>query len=306
MPQHLIVGAGWVGNELARQLVARGDTVTVASRSGTAIPGTTAKILDALDPVAFVLAAEHMDTIFLCTNPPYSDWARRWPPVFAAAINAASVSHAGLVVMGNLYPYGLPAGPMTEHSPEATTEAKGVIRRDGWRRVREANDYGEIRAVEVRASDYFGRGVRGTAHLGESFFGRILASQTARVVGSPGAVHSWSYLPDIAATMIAAAGYPGDWGRVWHVPSAAYSRLDIADQLNRRFDSHGAVAGYPEWMLRSAGIVSPLMREIYRSSYQFRVPYVIDATETERELGVTKTPWDEALVTVADSYRGGP
>jgi hypothetical protein len=30
---------------------------------------------------------------------------------------------------------------------------------------------------------------------------------------------------------------------------------------------------------------------------------VIDATETERELGVSATPWDEALFTVADSYR---
>jgi nucleoside-diphosphate-sugar epimerase len=253
--------------------------------------------------VAFVLAAETMDTIFLCTNPPYPDWARRWPPVLAAAVNAASVSHAGLVVMGNLYPYGSPSGPMTEHSPEATTEAKGIIRRDGWRRVREANDYGEIRAVEVRASDYFGRGVTGTAHLGESFFRQILASKTARVVGRPDALHSWSYLPDIAATLIKAAGYTGDWGRVWHVPSGAHSRTDIADQLNTRFGSHGHVAGYPEWILRSAGVVSPLLREVYASSYQFQAPYVIDATETEHELGVTATPWDEALVAVAQSYR---
>lgn len=303
MPHHLIVGAGWIGSELARQLVARGDAVTVATRSGTALPGTTAKELDASDPVAFVLAAEGMDTVFLCTNPPYPDWARRWPPVFAAAINAASVSGAGLVVMGNLYPYGSPDGPMTEHSPEITTESKGVIRRDGWRRVRAAHEYGELRAVEVRASDYFGRGVTGTAHLGETFFRQVLASKTARVVGLPGALHSWSYLPDIAATMIAAAGHTGDWGRVWHVPSAAASRTDIAEQLNTRFGSHGVVAGYPAWMLRSLGLVSPLMREVYTSSYQFQVPYVIDSRETERELGVTATPWDDALMATADSYR---
>jgi nucleoside-diphosphate-sugar epimerase len=304
MPQHLIVGAGWIGSELARQLVARGDDVTVATRSGSVLPGTTARVLDASDPVAFVLAAERMDTIFLCTNPPYPEWARRWPPVFAAAISAASVSGAGLVVMGNLYPYGSPSGPMTEHSPETTTEAKGLIRRDGWRRVREAHDHGEIRAVEVRASDYFGRGVTGTAHLGQAFFGRVLASKTARVVGSPAAVHSWSYLPDIATTMIAAAEYRGSWGRVWHVPSGAHSRTAIAEQLNDRFASHGTVAGYPSWLLRSLGLVSPLMREVYRSSYQFQVPYLIDSAETERELGVTATSWNDALVAVAESYRG--
>ncbi|WP_130179269.1 NAD(P)-binding domain-containing protein [Cryobacterium sp. SO1] len=303
MPQHLIVGAGWIGGELARQLVTQGEDVTVATRSGTAVAGTTARVLDASDPVAFCLAAERMQTIFLCTNPPYPDWARRWPPVFAAAIAAASVSGANLVVMGNLYPYGSPTGPMTEHSPETTTESKGLIRRDGWHRVRDANERGEIRAVEVRASDYFGAGVSGTAHLGQAFFGAVLASKTARGVGRPELVHSWSYIPDIAATMIAAAGYTGPWGRLWHVPSGAHSRTEIAGQLNAHYGSHGTVAGYPKWMLRSLGAVSPLMREVYKSSYQFQVPYVIDSAETERELGVAATPWDRALVAAAESYR---
>ena len=303
MPQHLIVGAGWIGGELARQLVARGDGVTVATRSGTAVAGTIARVLDASDPVAFCLAAERMQTIFLCTNPPYPDWARRWPPVFAAAIAAAFVSGANLVVMGNLYPYGSPTGPMTEHSPQTTTESKGLIRRDGWQRVLDAHDRGEIRAVEVRASDYFGAGVSGTAHLGQGFFGAVLASKTARGVGRPELVHSWSYIPDIAATMIAAAGYTGQWGRLWHVPSGAHSRTDIAGELNAHYDSHGTVAGYPGWMLRSLGAVSPLMREVYKSSYQFQVPYVIDSAETERELGVAATAWNEALLTTAESYR---
>ena len=303
MPQHLVVGAGWIGSELARQLTARGDNVTVATRSGTTLAGTTARVLDASDPVAFCLAAERMQTIFLCTNPPYPDWARRWPPVFAAAIAAASVSGAHLVVMGNLYPYGSPSGPMSEHSPETTTESKGVIRREGWHRVLEAHERGDIRAVEVRASDYFGAGVSGNAHLGQAFFGPVLASKTARGVGLPGLVHSWSYLPDIAATMIAAADHTGAWGRLWHVPSGAHSRTDIAGQLNAHYGSHGSVAGYPQWMLRSLGLVSPLMREVDKSSYQFRVPYVIDSAETQRELGVAATPWDEALITVAESYR---
>ncbi|MET0956721.1 MAG: NAD-dependent epimerase/dehydratase family protein [Cryobacterium sp.] len=303
MPQHLIVGAGWIGSELARQLVARGDTVTVATRSGTALPGTSVRVLDASDPVAFALAAERMDTIFLCTNPPYADWARRWPPVFAAAIAAASVSKAGLVSMGNLYPYGSPTGPMTEHTPETTTESKGAIRRAGWQRMLEAHQHGEIRAVEVRASDYFGAGVTGTAHLGQAFFGAVLASKTARVVGLPAEVHSWSYLPDIAATLIKAADYTGDWGRIWHVPSHARSRTEIAAQLNTHYGSHGSVAGYPEWVLRSLGLASPMMREVWKSSYQFMVPYLIDAAETERELGIAATGWNDALITVADSYR---
>jgi nucleoside-diphosphate-sugar epimerase len=303
MAQQLVVGAGQIGRPLAEHLAGRGDAVTIATRSGPPATGAQARILDAADARAFSSAAEGAATIFLCTNPPYTAWTTDWPPIFRAAIAAASSSGAALVVMGNLYPYGRPTGPMTEGSPERTTEAKGRVRKAGWSQVRAANDRGEIRAVEVRASDYFGPGSGGTAHLGESFFTAILRSRTARVVGAPSLIHSWSYLPDIVTTLIAAADYAGDWGRIWHVPSTAISRTSIAEQLNRRQGTHGKVRGYPQLMLRTLGLVSPMMREVAASSYQFRVPFVIDARETERKLGVTVTPWEEALATTSESYR---
>ena len=270
------------------------------------MPGAKPLVLDASDPGAFSRAAEGAATIFLCTNPPYTDWATKWPPLFDAAIAAATATGARLVVMSNLYPYGSPTGPMTEHSPETTTEKKGLIRKAGWDKVRAAHERGDIRAVEVRASDYFGPGLGGTAHLGESFFTAVLASKTARVVGNPELHHSWSYLPDIAETLVAAADHKGQWGRVWHVPSSARSRWDIAGQLNLRFGTHGKVSGYPQWLLRSLGMVSPMMHEVWASSYQFVVPYLIDSVETARELGVAATPWDEALFATAESYRTEP
>ncbi|MFC5930490.1 NAD-dependent epimerase/dehydratase family protein [Cryobacterium melibiosiphilum] len=331
MTTHLVVGAGLIGRPLAERLVARGDTVTVATRSGSAVVGAAARVLDASDPAAFTRAAADAATIFLCTNPPYTDWAASWPPVIEAAIDAASASGSRIVVMGNLYPYGSPTGAMSEHSPETTTEAKGLIRRDGWARMRAAHDAGRIQAVEVRASDYFGPGATGTAHLGEGFFRAILRSSTAHVVGKPHTLHSWSYLPDIVTTLIAAADYRGPqhagaeqtgaehagaagaeqkgadhrggWGRIWHVPSATISRTDIAGHLNAHYGTRGKVSGYPQWLLRSLGVVHPLTHEVWASSYQFVVPFEIDSTETQRELGVAATPWNEALLATAESYR---
>ncbi|MCY7288295.1 MAG: NAD-dependent epimerase/dehydratase family protein [Cryobacterium sp.] len=302
MPQQLVVGAGMIGRPLAERLATRGDEVTVGTRSGATVDGAQSLVLNAGDTQAFARAATGMSTIFLCTNPRYTDWPTQWPPVTDAAIAAASVTGARLVVMGNLYPYGSPTGPMTEHSPETTTETKGLVRLHAWHQVRAAHDRGEIRAVEVRASDYFGPGVVGTAHLGDRFFTAILESKTARVVGRPGRVHSWSYLPDIVTTLVAAADYQGEWGRLWHVPSTAVTRWDIAAALNRRYGSHGTVAGYPQWLLKSLGRLNPMMHEVWASSYQFAVPYIIDSAETERELGIGKTVWADALVTTADSY----
>ncbi|GAA3894030.1 NAD-dependent epimerase/dehydratase family protein [Leifsonia kafniensis] len=303
MSHHLVVGAGLIGRPVAERLAARGDAVTIATRSGSPAAGVTARALDASDPDAFSHAAAGMSTIFLCTNPKYTTWATDWPPIFDAAIAAASASGANLVVMGNLYPYGSPTAPMTEHSLPLTTEKKGLIRQAGWAKVRAAHERGDIRAVEVRASDYFGPGSGGTAHLGEAFFTAILRSKTAHIVGIPSVNHSWSYLPDIATTLIAAADYAGDWGRIWHVPSGSYNRDEIARQLNVQYGTGGKVSGYPQWMLKSLGALNPMMKEVSASSYQFVVPYIIDSTETERELGVSATDWDEALFTTASSYR---
>lgn len=303
MSHQLVVGAGLIGANLARLLAERGDEVVLGTRSGTAVDGTRAITLDAADAEAFAAAASGAATIFLCTNPPYTRWPTEWPPVFAAAIEAARRSGAALVIMGNLYGYGAPDGPMTEHSPERTTETKGRVRLAGWHDALAAHDRGDIRAVEVRASDYFGPGATGVAHLGESFFHAALRSKKAMVVGDPALPHSWSYLPDIASTLIAAAD-SDEWGRVWHVPSGdAIPRTVIMDQLNTHIGGNGRVAGYPQWLLRSLGAVNPMMREVEASSYQFRMPFIIDSAETERLLGVRATPWQQALVTTADSYR---
>ena len=104
-------------------------------------------------------------------------------------------------------------------------------------------------------------------------------------------------------TLTAAADNTDDWGRIWHVPSSAVSRTDIARQINAHYGTHGKVSGYPQWLLRTIGVLHPLTHEVCASSYQFIVPFVSDATATERKLGVTVTPWNEALIATAESYR---
>lgn len=299
----LVLGAGPIGGTLARRLAARGDRVTLGTRSGTTVAGAAPVKLDAGNPDAVKQAARGADTIFVCTNPPYTAWATDWPPVFDAVISAARESGAALVIMGNLYAYGPPAGRLTEHSPLATTEKKGLVRKTCWEKALAAHERGELRVAEVRASDYFGPGAAGmSTHLGGAFFEPLLASKTARVIGDPSLEHSWSYVPDIAETLIAAADHTGQWGRAWHVPSASVPRVDIARQVNEGWGVNGRVARIPDWSIKALGTVVPMLREVSASSYQFRMPFVIDATETQQMLGVTATPWNEALETTVNSY----
>ncbi|MFC4243045.1 NAD-dependent epimerase/dehydratase family protein [Gryllotalpicola reticulitermitis] len=302
----LVVGAGAVGRRVAERLVERGDHVRLATRSGAELPGAHPVTADAADAAELTAAVDGAQTIFICTGPrsyTTEEWERAWPPVFRAAIAAARDTRARLVVTGNLYPYGPLGGPMTEESPEHPATGKGRVRHEGWAALKAATDAGELRAAEVRASDFFGPGVAIESHLGERFFVPVLKSRTAYIVGDPAVPHSWSYVDDIAATLIAAADWQGPWGHVWHVPSGRpHSRDEIAATLNEWFGSHGRTRTMPQWALQAAGLVRPQFRGIAEESWQFRHPFIVDASETERMLGVHATDWGDALRTTAESY----
>ncbi|MET4639994.1 NAD-dependent epimerase/dehydratase family protein [Mycetocola sp. 2940] len=300
----LVLGAGAVGSTTTRAFLDRGLDVLVATRSATAVPGAAAVGLDAGDADALTRAATGRSTIVVCTNPPYHRWRIEWPPIVDAVLRAARTTGADIVMMGTLYSYGRATMPMTEHSPEEPAESKGEVRRDIWSAFRSATERGDVRAVEVRASDYFGPGAGAEAHLGTRFFDPILAGKRSTAIGDPSLMHSWAYLPDIASTLVAASGFPGDWRRIWHVPAATtLSRTEICEQVNDRYGVRGSISGLPDWLLRGVGVFNPVLREVAASSYQFRMPFFSDAAETERELGVRATDWDAALDATVAFYR---
>ncbi|GHD51098.1 NAD-dependent epimerase/dehydratase family protein [Mycetocola manganoxydans] len=300
----LVLGAGPVGSTATAAFLDRGTDVSMGTRSGTAVSGAATVRVDASDADALTRAADGHSTIVVCTNPPYARWRTEWPPIIDAVVRAARATHADIVMVGNLYSYGKATMPMTERSPEHPADSKGEVRRDLWSTLRRATERGEVRAVEVRASDYFGPGAGADAHLGTRFFEPILAGKRSAAIGDPALPHSWAYLPDLASTLVAAAEYTGDWGRIWHVPAATdLSRTQICRQVNDRFGVWGSVSALPSWLIRGIGLASPMMREVAASSYQFRMPFLSDAGETERQLGVRATDWNTALDATVASYR---
>jgi hypothetical protein len=52
-------------------------------------------------------------------------------------------------------------------------------------------------------------------------------------------------------------------------------------------------------VLWSAGLFSPMLRELRTTRYQFIRPFVIDSSLTERTFGLAPVDMDAALATVA-------
>jgi nucleoside-diphosphate-sugar epimerase len=297
---------GPAGAATARLLADKGYSVRVVTKSGRATePGIEHIALDATDSKRLIEAAEGATAIFSCAAPPYHRWASEWPPLAASIREAAEATGAVLVMLGNLYGYGPVDGPLTEELPLAATGTKGRLRAAVWEQARALHEQGRIKAVEVRASDFFGPGVTDGGHLAGRVMPRLLRGKSVSTLGDPDAPHSWSYIPDVAGALVEVAGEERAWGRAWHVPTApALSTREMVDRLAAQSGvGPVAVRGLPPAVLGVAGVFSPLIRELKEIRYQFDRPFVVDSTAYEAEFTYRATPVDEQVKATVDWWR---
>ncbi|MEU1685683.1 NAD-dependent epimerase/dehydratase family protein [Micromonospora sp. NPDC005707] len=296
MALHVIVGAGPVGTATARLLAERGDRVRVVTRrgSGPVHPAIERIAADAADADRLTALTEGAVALHNCANPAYHRWPLDWPPLATALLTAAERTGAVLATVGNLYGYGPVDAPMTEATPLASTGTKGQVRNRMWADALAAHRAGRARITEVRGSDYLGAG--GTS-LAMMVLPRVLAGQRVFLPVDWDAPHTWTYIPDVARTLVAAATDERAWGRAWHVPSApAVSMRDLAARAAALVGAPAPrLTRMPYPVLWLGGLANPMARELRETAYQFRRPYVLDSTAATATLGVDATPLDRAV-----------
>ncbi len=309
MAKHVIVGAGQVGGHVAELLANAGHEVVVVTRSGSGPrrAGVTLVAADAGDAATMRRITEGAEVLYNCANPQYHRWARDWPPIAASLVSAAEAAGAVLAVLGNLYGYGPVDGPMTEDLPLASTGVKGRVRARMWEDLLAAHRSGRVRVTEVRGSDYFGPHASDQSYFGERLLGPLLSSgKPATVPWNPDVPHSWTYLPDVARALVAAAARESAWGRAWHVPTGpAMTMREVAERLCLLA---GAPAPrfrrLPGWMLTAAGLAVPFLKELKEIRYQFDRPFILDSSASEAALDLAPTPMDDALKETLAWWRG--
>jgi nucleoside-diphosphate-sugar epimerase len=304
---HLIVGAGAVGTATAHLLVEAGHQVRLATRSGSGPvhPAIERIALDASDPAAVTRAAQGAAAIYNCANPPYTRWPTLWPPIAAALLAAAEATGAVLATTSNLYAYGPVTRPMTEELPLAATGHKGRTRARMWLDAVAAHEAGRVRATEVRASDFYGPNV-GNAMLGNRAIERLLAGKSVQLLGNPDALHSVTYVPDVARLLVTVAADERAWGRPWHVPTApALTARDTVHLVARIAGvDRPKVVAPPAALMNLIGLVVPTVRELRETAHQFTNDWVLDSSAAERMFGLAPTPLADGARATVDAARG--
>jgi hypothetical protein len=235
---------------------------------------------DASDRTFCATAASGATTIYHCMNPPYRTpvWAELVPRYMDNLIAAAAHTHARLVVLDNLYMLGQPGGrPLSEDTPMNPSSRKGEIRARAAERLFEAHRRGDVVATEGRASDFYGPGGTQTG-VGDFFWPRALSGKTAYSPFPLDAVHTYHYIPDVAAGLaVLGCADAEDYGRPWMLPcSPAGTLRDVVMRLATNLEKPIKVAQVPRWILRATGVMLPLMRELDEMRYQWDEPFVVD------------------------------
>jgi nucleoside-diphosphate-sugar epimerase len=293
----LILGAaGRLGYAAAETFRSEGWAVTGLVRPGAARRAPHGiKIVETTDRKVAVEAAKGMDVVLHALNPPQTKWRQMALPHAYAAIEAAETTGATLMFPGNIYNYGR-AMPevLDESTPMQPTTRKGHIRCEIEQRILEASERG-MRTIILRAGDFFGGG-RG------AWFDLVLTKDLARhVVTYPGPIdclHSWAYVPDLAATFVRLANVRDKLGafETFGFPGHAVRGREMVAAIAKAAGQGVKVKRMAWWLIHALSPIVPLPREISELAYLWKVPHRIAGTKLASAIGtIPHTPLDVAV-----------
>ena len=304
----LVLGAtGGIGGEVARQLLDAGwDTRALRRRAAQTVEqrnGITWIRGDAMNRDHVMAAADGCSVIVHAVNPPgYRRWSELVLPMLDNTIAAACSVGATIVLPGTIYNFGPDAFPaLTEESPQHPVTRKGAIRVEMERRLLAATDNG-ARVLIVRAGDFFG------PQAANNWFSQGLVKPRKPVAavsypGSPTVGHQWSYLPDVARTMIellarrdslqafSAFHMAGHWDA-----DGLQMVKSIQRVVARRAGKEPRTSAFPWWLISLASPFVTTFREMREMRYLWREPLRMGNARLIAVLGrEPHTPLDQAV-----------
>jgi nucleoside-diphosphate-sugar epimerase len=303
-----VFGYGAVGRETTALLTARGDIVRIVQRyKPQQIPsGSTFQFADSTDREATIAACAGVDTVVCCIGLRYVStvWQREWPVVMANLIDGCSLATARLVFADNLYAYGPQTTPLTEDMPLTTFGRKPALRAAITEQWKAAHEAGRVRAVAVRAADFYGPDVATSVISG---FGvkRLLAGQPVLSPYSPEQPHDFIYVPDFARALVSLVDAPDDaYGQAWHVPHAPTKSLrDVLTLAASLIGVPPRITVLPAALVPIIGLISKEVGETGEMRFQWNRPYLVDTSKFSARFWSDATSFETGLGNTIAFYR---
>jgi nucleoside-diphosphate-sugar epimerase len=306
MTSAVVFGGGALGYTLARELVARGTQVKVASRSGKAEAPSGAGVVkaDASDAAQVKQACSGVDVVYFCAAPPYTEWPDLYPPMQRGLVDGVGAAGARLVTAENVYVYGKATGPMTEDTPWSPVSKKGEIRAKLNQDLLDAHKAGKVQVALGRAPDYYGPRATLTTIYGYQVYPNALVGKPANVFGDLDALHTWIYATDFARGLITLGENPSSMGQVWHLPCPPPMTQRMMLELIYKAAGHPMKARtLPKPILKLLALFVPIMRELAEMEYQWRMTFDFRHDKFDKAFKLDVTPHEVGVRETLDWYR---
>ncbi len=281
----VVFGAGALGYSVASELVARGHTVRVASRSGRGeLPvGASAVTADASDAAAVANVASGARAIFNCAAPPYTQWPDLFPKLQAGLLEGAARTGAAFISAENVYVYGKATAAMTEETPWNPCSRKGELRARLNQALLDAHGAGKVRVALGRGPDFYGPRAAATTIWGDQVFPAALAGKKANLFGKLNVQHTFIYSDDFARGLVTLGERDDALGQVWHLPCPPPLTQQQLLELVYQAAGHKPRANVlPTPVTRMLGWFMPIMKELAEMQYQWEQDYVFRHEKFDR------------------------
>jgi nucleoside-diphosphate-sugar epimerase len=297
--QHVILGAGPLGQAVMRALVRRGTPVRMVNRSGKLPLNLPAEVelagADLYQPDEVRRVTREAAVVYHCASPAYAQWTQHFPALQASLLTGLRGSRARLVVGDNLYMYGPVVGRIHEDLPYAAQTKKGSLRARLAEGLLEAHAQGQVQVTIGRGSDFFGPGVRGSL-AGEQVFGALAQDKPAALLGDVDQPHTYTFIDDFGEALVALGARDEALGQAWHVPNA--ETISTRQFVTLAAEALGVqprmmVAG--ALIMRVLGLFTPAVRESIEMAYQVTRPFVVDDSRYKQAFGDHSTPLSAAV-----------
>lgn len=299
--QTILGGGGVIGNLLAKELKTYTDKIRIVSRTPKKVnPDDELFVCDLMVEADVAEAVRGSKVVYLVVGVKYSTkaWQSQWPTIMRNTIEACKKANARLVFFDNIYMYSKDhLNGMDENTPIDPPSEKGKVRAEIARTLMEKVQAGELEATIARSADFYGPGVGGSGILRQTVIANLAKGKKANWIGRINRMHSFTYTPDAARATALLGNSDKAYGQVWHLPTAKYppTGAQWVVLIARTLKTEPTARKVGKLLLRSMGVVMPVMREMVEMYYQYDRDYVFNSDKIEKAFGIEATPYLEGV-----------
>ena len=308
---HVVLGTGAIGRAIAEELIKRGESVRMVNRSGKMVEapaGVEIKAADLFDQTQVKEVTRGAKVVYQSAQPDYATWQEKFPPLQKSIIDGLTGSNTKLVLVENLYMYGITNGvPMTEDTPHNAHTKKGKVRSEMSKAAFEAHRAGKVKVTAARGADFFGEwGL--PSSMGERAFYPLLQGKAAQLIGRIDIPHTHTYIKDFGKTLVTLGARDEADGQAWHVPNDLPNMTQ--SEMIRMFAEEAGVepkmSGMGRMMMWIGSFFIPEAKESLEMMYEFEQPFIVDSSKFEKTFGMKATTMREAMKATVAWYKSHP